>query len=187
MSARLFSHEHVPVHRVVKAAWDDPLDASFSQSTADRRWNTEDFPALYCCCSVSVARAVALDLFRTAGVDLEDLQPDVRPELAEIGWRGEVVDMVTKDGVRVAGFPPDYPRGVTRAATRSSAEQWHSAGAEGVCARSASIERRGFSIWDGDHRRYGELAIFIHNASAEPVLQNRQRDQEWLRTSSTGG
>lgn len=187
MSPRRFSHEHVPVHRVVRAAWRDPLDASFSQRKADRRWNTEDFPALYCCCSVAVARAVALDIFRTAGVDLEDLQPDVRPEIAEIGWRGDVVDMVTDDGVKAAGFPTDYPSGMSRAATRSSAEQWHAAGAEGVCARSASLERRGFSNWHGDHRRFGELAIFVRNTSVGPVLQQRQRHQDWLRTTPTGG
>lgn len=187
MSARHFNHDHVPVHRVVRAAWDDPLDASFSQRKADRRWNTEGFPALYCCCSVAVARAVAQDVFRTAGVDLEDLQPDVRPEIAEIGWRGQVVDMVTEDGIKAAGFAPDYPSGSERTATRSSVEQWHTAGAEGVCGRSASLARRGFSSWHGDHRRFGELAIFVQNSATEPVLHNRQRDQEWLRITPTGG
>jgi hypothetical protein len=187
MTEQRFDHDHTPVHRVVQAGWSDPLDASFSQRTADRRWNTEDFPTLYCCCSVEVARAVALDVFRSAGIELEDLQPAAQPQIAEIAWRGEVVDMVTEDGVSAAGFPLDYPRRTDRNATRSTAERWHAAGAEGVCARSASLARRGFSAWRGDHRRYGELAIYVQNASVRPVLRRRRRDNRWLRGTAKRG
>jgi RES domain-containing protein len=181
MTERRFEHGHAPVYRVVRARWGDPLDASFSRRTADRRWNTSDFPALYCCCSVAVARAVALDVFRTAGVEMEDLQPDIRPQLVEIEWRGDVVDMVTEDGVIAAGFAADYPRGVDRASTRAAAEEWHRAGAEGVCARSASVHRRGYSAWQGDHRRFGELTIDVDNATAKPRLRRRRDDHRWLR------
>jgi len=79
MSERRFEHDHTPVQRVVRRGWSDPLDASFSQRRPDRRWNTQDFPALYCCCSVRVARAVALDIFRVAGLELEDLHPPPSP------------------------------------------------------------------------------------------------------------
>lgn len=181
MSELLFGHGHVPVYRVVRARWADPLDASFSRRTPDRRWNTADFPALYCCCSVAVARAVTLDLFGTAGVELEDLQPDVRPHLVEVEWHGEVVDMVTEDGVIAAGFQADYPRGVDRASTRSAAARWHESGAQGVCARSASLARRGVSAWHGDHRRFGELAVYVENASSEPRVRRRRDDHRWLR------
>lgn len=176
-----FEHDHVPLHRVVRADWSDPLDASFSQRSPDRRWNTGNFPALYCCCSAGVARAVTLDLFRVAGVELEDLQPGARPQLAEIDWRGEVVDMLSEDGLNAAGFPQDYPSTADRAATRSAGERWHAAGAEGVCGRSASLARRGFSAWHGDHRRYGELAIYVRNAASEPHLRRRRTDARWLR------
>jgi len=181
MSERRFNHDHVPVYRVVRAGWNDPLDATFSRRSGDRRWNTEDFPALYCCCDPGVARAVALDVFRMAGVELEDLQLDVQPQLTEIEWRGEVVDMVTEDGLQAAGFSLSYPEGSDREATRASAVAWHAAEAEGVCARSASLARRGFSAWSGDHRRYGELAIYVSNSTTEPVLRRRRRDLRWLR------
>lgn len=184
MTERRFDHDHTPVHRVVRAGWRDPLDASFSQRTADRRWNSENFPALYCCCSVGVARAVALDVFRTAGIELEDLQPALRPQIAEIEWSGDVVDMVSKAGVEAADFPLEYPRGTDRSATRAAAERWHSSGAEGVCARSASLGRLGFSTWGGDHRRHGELAIYVENAGAKPVLRRRRPDSRWLRAQA---
>jgi len=145
MTERRLAHRHTPLYRVVKADWGDPLDATYSQRKPDRRWNTESFPALYCCCGLGVARAVALDIFRVAGLELEDLQPGVRPQLAEIEWRGEVIDMVTERGVVAAGFAPEYPSAVDRAATRAAAERWHSTGTEGVCARSASLARRGFA------------------------------------------
>jgi hypothetical protein len=185
MTERRFEHGHAPVFRVVRVGWSDPLDASFSQRTADRRWNTAAFPALYCCCSTGVARAVALDVFRAAGVDLEDLQPHVRPQLAEIEWSGgEVVDMVSARGVSAAGFALDYPHGVEGVSTRSAAERWHASGAEAVCARSASLARRGFSAWRGDHRRHGELAIYVENAAAKPVLRRRRGDHRWLRATA---
>jgi len=184
MRARRFDHGHVPVYRVVRQEWSDPLDASFSQRTPDRRWNTEDFPALYCCCSTRVARAVALDVFRVAGLEPEDLQPPARPRLAEIDWRGEVVDVVTEGGVAAAGFPAEYPRAMDRAATRSAGARWHAEDAEGVCARSASLERAGVSRWSGDHRHYAELAIFVQNAKASAVLRSRREDDRWLRTAS---
>lgn len=181
MTERRVAHRHVPVYRVVRARWDDPLDASFSRAAPDRRWNTADFPALYCCCSVGVARAVALDVFRTAGVEVEDLQPDVRPQLVEIEWSGTVVDMTSPEGVEAAGFAADYPRGSDRAATRAAAERWHAGGAEGVCARSASLHRLGVTDWSGDHRRIAELALFVDNAATPPTLLRRRDDTGWLR------
>lgn len=185
MSERQVEHRHRPVYRVVRAGWSDPLDASFSRSTADRRWNTADFPALYCCCSVGVARAVAFDVFRTSGIELEDLQPEVRPQLVEIDWSGAAVDMVSPAGVAAAGFPEHYPRGVERAATRAAAERWHGSAAEAVCARSASLGRLGFSDWTGDHRRFAELAVYVSNAASPPVLVRRRADLRWLRARAT--
>lgn len=181
MTERRFAHRHVPVYRVVRARWDDPLDASYSRTAPDRRWNTAAFPALYCCCSIGVARAVALDVFRTAGVEIEDLQPDVRPQLVEIEWSGSVVDVASTEGVEAAGFAAEYPRGSDKAATRAAAERWHAGGAAGVCARSASLHRLGVSDWSGDHRRYAELALFFENGTAPPVLLRRRDDSGWLR------
>ncbi|MFN8558508.1 MAG: hypothetical protein U0531_14580, partial [Dehalococcoidia bacterium] len=66
----LVEHDHVPVFRVVRAGWPNPLDASFSHNQSNR-WNPRGaFPALYTCCSPAVARAIVLDIFNLAAIDL---------------------------------------------------------------------------------------------------------------------
>jgi hypothetical protein len=95
-----------------------------------------------------------------------------------------VVDVVTERGVAAAGFPAGYPAGVDREATRAAATRWHATGAAGVCARSASLVRRGFAAWHGDHTRFGELAIFVDHAAADPVLIGRRADDGWLRAAA---
>jgi len=133
-------HSHSPLYRVVRQNCSDPLDISHSRRRhGDYRWNTPEFPALYCCCSEWVARAVALDHLRFAGVDLSDLQPGARPQLVEVEWSGKVIDAASAGGVASAGFPRDYPEGVRKDQTRRSAVEWHSTGAEGVVYRSAAL------------------------------------------------
>ena len=67
-------HDHVPVFRVARRDWPDPVDAKFSQlSYVNNRWNTPVFPALYCCCPEVVARAIVRDIFRLTGAGLADL------------------------------------------------------------------------------------------------------------------
>lgn len=181
MSERRLRHDHEPIYRVVRASWNDPLDASFSRTAKDRRWNPPEFAALYCCCSEAVARGIAWDVFGFASVDPEDLQPGLRPQLAEIDWSGELVDMVSEEGVQAAGFAADYPVGVDKKQTRQQAETWHGEEAEGVCCRSASLQRQGRSTWQGDHRAFGELALFVDHLRRQPQLRQRRTDLGWLR------
>lgn len=170
-----------PLYRVVRAGWSDPLDATFSQTAGDRRWNTGDFPALYCCLSVDVARAVTRDLLGFAGVELADLQPAYRPRLVEIGWKGELVDVATAPGVAAAGFPEDYPAGVDRSATRRAAVRWQGQGREGVACRSASLLRLGFTDWNGAWERWSEAALFVESCRMPPVVRGARDDSAWLR------
>ena len=181
-------HAH-PIFRVVRGGWRDAVDASRSRTRVDNRWNTPDFPALYCCCSVPVAQAVALDVFRLAAVMVEDLQPEVRPTLAELSWAGQVVDVASPDGVAAAGFPPAYPDGVSKEATRRAASQWHESGHEGVVCRSASIWRRGRgrARWDGSHELWSELAIFPLRAANPPREERRQDGFAWLEPATVVG
>jgi hypothetical protein len=160
------------------------MDASFSQRAGDRRWNTVEFPALYCCCSVLVARGVTRDLLRLTGAEVEDLQPAFRPRLVELAWSGEVVDVSTPEGIAAAGFAADYPAGVSKRLTRAAATQWHEEGDEGVVCRSASLWRLGFSDWTGSHSRWSELAIFVENCSVAPVRKGHRDDLEWLTGSA---
>lgn len=174
-------HEHVPLFRVVRRGWRDPLDASYSRrSSANNRWNTSDFPALYCSCSERVARAIARDIFRLAGIDLADLQDSMLPQLVEIIWTGEVVDVASAEGVIAAGFPADYPIGVDKVLTRAAATTWHGNGAAGVLARSASLMRLGLRTWDGSHESWSETAVFVNNVPLRPTLQRRRADLDWL-------
>jgi hypothetical protein len=176
----LIEHSHM-VYRVVRQGWSDPLDASYSQTRTDNRWNTPAFPALYACCSERVARAVTLDRFRLSGVELEDLHPDVYPALAEITWSGVLADVASAAGVIAAGFPVTYPTGVPTAETQTAATAWHAGGVEGVVCRSASLARFGFSEWKDPHQPWGEVAIFPQNAARAPRRRRKRTDLDWLR------
>jgi len=177
----MVAHKHVPLYRVIRTGWADPLDSSYSQrASADNRWNTPDFPALYSSCSESVARAVTRDVFRLAGIELADLQDVMLPQLVEIAWAGEVVDVASSEGVAAAGFPLDYPIGIDKTQTRAVAKTWHGVGAAGVVGRSASLMRLGFRSWDGDHEAWSETAVFVNNSSLRPTVQRRRTDLDWL-------
>jgi RES domain-containing protein len=169
------------LYRVVRAGWSDPLDATWSQTARDRRWNTADFPALYCCLSLDVARAVTRDLLGFSGIELADLQPAYRPRLVEIAWSGEVVDVATAPGVAAAGFPESYPAGVDRGATRRVAVLWHRQKREGVAGRSASLQRLGFSSWNGPPEAWSEVALFVENCRTPPVRLGHRDDAGWLQ------
>ncbi len=178
---RFVVHRHIPLYRVIRQGWADPLDASFSQQRDENRWNTHEFPALYCCCSLRVAAAVADDHFRRASLTLEDLQPAFRPALAEVTWTGKVVDVVSAYGVSAAGFDPEFPAKATTAQTQQAATRWHAADAEGLVCRSASLWRKGFRQWTGTHQPWGEVAVFTTNARRAPQLAARHTDLTWLR------
>ena len=126
------------------------------------------------------------DLFRFAGVELEDLQPEYRPTLIEIEWTGTVVDVATSRGIAIAGFPSAYPGGVSKALTREAAVSWHEIGREGVVCRSASLWRLGVRDWEGPYLLSSELAIFVDIAGEKPRQTGRRDDLAWLslRTSA---
>jgi RES domain-containing protein len=177
---RFMAHRHTPIYRVVRQGWQHPIDASYSQRKSNNRWNTREFPALYACCSVRVARAVALDRLRFASVVVEDLPTDQRPILAEIAWSGHTVDMTSKAGVAAAGFSDQYPKETSKESTRNAATKWHAAGLEGVVCRSASMERLGESAWNGPHQHWSECAIFPRNSKLQPRLLRRRMDTGWI-------
>jgi hypothetical protein len=183
-SGLVIDHGHTPVYRVVRKGWKDPLDVSYSQKAPDNRWNTPDFPTLYCCCSTKTAQAVAEDLFiGTFRVQLIDLLPSVVPNLVEIGWSGRVVDVASAEGVGGAGLDSSYPDRSTKEQTRQLATEWHSGGAQGVVCRSASLAQKGFSDWSGSHEQWSELAIFVRNCIEPPILVKRRPDLDWLTRS----
>jgi RES domain-containing protein len=185
---RTVAHNHVPLYRVIRRAWVDPLDTSYSQrASADNRWNSPDFPALYCSCSERVARAVTRDVFRLAGIELADLQDAMLPQLVEVAWEGEVIDVASPEGVAAAGLPPDYPDGIDKTQTRAAAKIWHGSGAAGIVGRSASLIRLGLRSWDGDHQAWSETTVFVNNSSLRPIVQRRRVDLDWFSPAGTLG
>ncbi len=176
----VLDHTRQPLYRVVRRGWKHPLDASYSRLNVRHRWNTEDYPALYCCATAAVARAVTMDIFRYAGIVADDLRPELHPQLVEITWQGTLVDVATAKGVRAAGLPSTYPEGVSREDTQAAAARWHEDGAEGVACRSASLHRLRFSRWTGDYTYWSELAIFTDNAKRPPKLLRRVTGLKWL-------
>ena len=158
---------------MVRASWVDPLDVSFSQSSPDNRWNTNKFPALYCCCSEQVAVAVAEDILGFAAVDLSDLQPEFLPQKAEISWSGKIVDVISDEGLKTIGFPSDYPKNVEKSQTQSLAEAWFANQVEGVVCRSVSLMKKGFTNWKGGHEPWSELAVYSSKAKSTPKLLSR--------------
>jgi len=185
-AVRFVRHRHIPIYRVIRRGWADPLDASFSQLRTDSRWNTGEFSALYCCCSQRVAVAVANELFRVGSLTVEDLQPAFRPALAELRWTGTLIDVASTEGVIAAGFDPEYPQKTSKVQTQQAATRWQARGAEGVVCRSASLSRLGLRQWQGNHQRWGEVAIFPANARRTPGLLARRDDAEWLRPGAGG-
>jgi hypothetical protein len=111
---------------------------------------------------------------------LQTLQEAVQPQLVEILWAGEPVDMITETAIVAAGFLANYPIDSEHRQTQKVAENWHADGAEGVLCRSASLSRFGFADWTGDHARWSELSIYIDNASRKPSLLMRRDDFDWL-------
>jgi hypothetical protein len=173
-------HAHVPVFRVVKAGWQNPLDTTHGKLRGGR-WNPKNtFGVLHTACSERVARAITLDLFRFAAVELDDLMPAVRPALAEISWQGTTIDVVTDAGVSGAGFIAAYPDGVGHQITQPVGVNWHQDGREAVVCRSASLSRLGFRTWSGSHEPWGELAIFVENVDAAPFLLQMRSNLDWL-------
>lgn len=180
MTATVY-HNHLPIYRVVRRSWHDPTEVAFSQgSKADNRWNTVAFPALYCCCSEAVASAVVRDIFRITGAGLADLLEAAYPQLVELDWEGEAVDMTTEAAIVSLGFATDYPVGIDHVQTRILAVSWHAGGASAVLCRSASLSRIGFSGWIGDHAAWSELAIYTVNSPKKPVVLRRRNDLGWL-------
>lgn len=159
---------------------DHAADASSSQTVSDNRWNTPEFPALYCCCSVTVAQAVARTSRSWVGLELSDLTPEMLPALREITWSGAVVDVASPEGVREAGFPADYPANVPIPKTQAAAIGWHVERREGVVCRSNALWLLGESLWAGPHESWGEVAVFVRNTATPPAAGPQYVDLSWL-------
>jgi len=142
-AAETIDHAHEPVFRVLRADRQNALDASFSQKAIDNRWNHSEFAALYLCCSVEVARAVARDILGYGGIDVHDLHAEYLPELIHVSWHGPVVDVTSAHGIAAVDLPSDYPKNCDKRSTRRLAQQWFQQKYEGVVCRSASMMRRG--------------------------------------------
>lgn len=176
----LVRHDHVPLYRVARAGWSDPVDATFS-TVHGGRWSPRGgFPILYTCCSKNTARAVLAHVLRVTSLEIDDLNPEIRPVLVEVEWSGDVVDMCSVEGVMECGFRIAYPAGYTHEHTQQFGTVWHSLGAEGVVCRSESVFQNRHHGWLGDHREWSEVAIFVGNAQRRPRLVALDPEFDWF-------
>jgi len=176
----LVQHDHVPLFRVARRGWTDPLDTTFAQQQSNR-WNfVGGLAVLYTCCSVEVARAVVTDIFSFSALTLNDLRPEMRPVLVEVFWRGAAIDLASVEGLVEAGFPLNYPEGVEYSVTQPFAEAWSKLGAEAILCRSASVWRQGHRGWMGSHEPWSELAILTGTAKNSPRTGPIRETEEWL-------
>lgn len=157
-----------------------------NQTKTDNRWNTPAFPAVYCCCSLAVAVAVAQLRSRRTGLTLEQISSDRLPALREILWDGRLVDMTSAGGIQEAGFPHDYPAPVTIIAqTQGAATLWHTGRREGVVCRSHALyEIAGERVWHEPHQPWGEVAVFTQNAKT-PQARRAYLNPSWLKGASS--
>ncbi len=120
------------------------------------------------------------DRFGITGVELTDLQDTAYPQLVEVHWVGQPVDMITEETIIAVGFPREYPTGTTHVETRRAAVKWHAEGQTGVLCRSASVAQLEFRTWVGDHADWSELVIYTQNSPLRPSVLKRYDDLEWL-------
>jgi len=135
---------------------------------------------LYTCCSEDVARTIVQERLKNAGATIVDLNDAAKPQLCEIGWSGQPVDVASSDGIAAVGLPSEYPEAVDKSTTQQMGREWHADGKEGVVCRSASMWRMGQSSWPQPHNSWAEVAIFVERCKTEPELLRRRRDLEWL-------
>ena len=155
--------------RIADPAWSDPLDVEFARHLGGR-WNPPDsYPTLYLNEDMVTARLNLRAFVAAWPYEPEDLRDDTGPVLVGVTLpRQQIVcDVHTRDGVRAAGLPENYPLDrsgavVARARCQPIGAAAKTLGLRGVRARSAQSR-------DGAGR---ELAWFP--ATARSVAQREQ-------------
>jgi hypothetical protein len=90
------------------------------------------------------------------------------------------VDLVTPQGIVANSFPDTYPADLDIHFCQRVASLWHAKGLDGLVCRSASLWRLGMRKWQGDHRAWGEIVIFVKNSRRKPKRKGWRKDQGWL-------
>lgn len=158
--------------RLTRPHYADPFDPSFAQRRGGR-WNPPgSWPTLYLNHDLLTVHAQVRHMFTGRGVEPDDLDDDapIRLAAATLPGRQRVADVVSPDGVAVAGLPPTYPlddaaMSVPYETTRRIGTAVHEEGLRGVWCRSAAGAGR-------------ELAWF-------PAARSRARPQ-WATPLSFG-
>lgn len=156
--------------RVADPLWADPTDASFAADTPGR-WNPAGVDCLYLNDDIDTARANVRHLFVGQAVQPEDLDPRSAPVLVWLDIpAGTAADGATPAGLAAVGLPATYPLDdmglvVSHATCQAIGEAAHTAGHDGVFARSAAP--------GGNH----ELAWFARGRIAN--VEDTEPFDEW--------
>ena len=124
--------------RLFKPGWADPLDAAYSKARGGRWTPPGEFGAVYLNQSIEVAAANARAQHAGRAIGLFDLSPSRRPSLLNVDVvPSSVVDIVSPRGIDRAGFPVEYPFGVSHASCWPVARRaYGEVGIAGIACRS---------------------------------------------------
>ncbi len=166
--------------RVADAAWKDPLDARYAQ-TSGGRWNPAgSFGVLYLNASREVARANVARRLEGQPYGPEDLVEGSGPVLVELTVPTSLyVDALSARGLASIGLPPTYPvhgngRRVSWSRCQPLGRKAWEAGEPGIACWSAAMRR---------DARGEELALFDRGAPPSTTAIQRFEDWFWVESS----
>jgi RES domain-containing protein len=165
--------------RCVRHSTTEPLTGRFA-ADGGGRWNPpSSFPVLYTFTAQNLARTWVAATWADVSVTLDELQPELQPDLLILEVAVDpVADLASDAGLMAGGLPATYPEGFeTRASwgvTRPVGVRIHDQRLWGLITRSASA-----TSWTVPLVNWGEVAIFTEFAP-EPKLVDRIPYPDWF-------
>lgn len=170
--------------RCVPHSTTEPL-ATLQSLEFPGRWNTSTVPGFYTFLSVNLAQTWVEDHIPALGPNLDDLTPEVLPDLLRLDCTPQrVADLTTVASLEEVGLPANYPEGFyltsTYPVTQAISEQLYNSGCDGILVRSASA-----GAWTGQLVYEAEL-VLIGELTTSVVVLERLPYPRWLLSPASG-
>ncbi|HVA37856.1 MAG TPA: RES domain-containing protein [Candidatus Dormibacteraeota bacterium] len=166
--------------RIGARAWQNLRDTSYAKALGGR-WNVAgSFGALYLNATIEVAAANARRLHEGELYSLDDLRPEMQPDLVPFDVeRRPFVDAVGRNGLRALRLPPRTPYGVPHGPCQEAAARAYAAGELGIAAHSAADANATSFVGE-------ELAVFDRAVGAAKARRRIRFDRWYYRSPSRG-